>query len=607
MKTLAADSAQEVEKRRVINDFSIQVATVNGSGSQSSNNVLMRSIFQMGIPVSGKNLFPSNIAGLPTWFTIRANKDGWVARKKEIDILVAMNPQTAVEDVRSLEEGAVCISPVELKLDAVRSDIIHYQVPFAELAAETTDQVKLRKLLTNMIYVGVAAELLGIEQAEVDRAIRRQFEGKGKAIDLNLQAAAKGRQWAKDNLEKRDPYRVERMNKTAGKIIIDGNAAAAIGCMFAGATVMTWYPITPSSSLCETLIEYLQKYRIDKKTGKATFAVIQAEDELAAIGMALGAGWAGARSMTSTSGPGISLMAEFAGYGYFTEIPTVIFDVQRVGPSTGMPTRTAQGDVISAYFLSHGDTKHIVLFPGSVEECYSLAVEAFDLAERFQTPVFVLSDLDLGMNNWMADKFPYPEKPFDRGKVLTAEEIERLGKFERYRDVDGDGICYRTLPGTPHPLAAYFTRGSGHNERAAYSERPDDYKNLMDRLNKKYQTARKYVPKPIADIDVKAKIGIIAFGSSDVAVAESRDQLKQSGVPNSYLRVRALPFTDELRSFVEKHDRIYVVEQNRDAQLRDLIRLELPDLATRLRSVLHYTGLPIDARSITDAIMEQER
>jgi 2-oxoglutarate ferredoxin oxidoreductase subunit alpha len=607
VKTLAADSAQELDKRRVINDFSIQVATVNGSGSQSSNNVLMRSIFQMGVPVSGKNLFPSNIAGLPTWFTIRANKDGWVARKKEIDVLVAMNPQTAVEDVRALEPGAVCISSVELKLDAVRSDIVHYQVPFAELAAETTDQVKLRKLLTNMIYVGVAAELFGIEQAEVDQAIRRQFEGKGRAIDLNLQAAAKGRQWAKDNLTKRDPYYVERMNKTAGKIIIDGNAAAAIGCMFAGATVMTWYPITPSSSLCETLIDYLQKYRVDKKTGKATFAVIQAEDELAAIGMALGAGWAGARSMTSTSGPGISLMAEFAGYGYFTEIPTVIFDIQRVGPSTGMPTRTAQGDIISAYFLSHGDTKHIVLFPGSVEECYSLAVEAFDLAERFQTPVFVLSDLDLGMNNWMAEQFPYPEKPFDRGKILTAEEIERLGKFERYRDVDGDGICYRTLPGTPHPLASYFTRGSGHNERAAYSERPDDYKNLMDRLNKKYQTARTYVPKPIVDIDAKAKIGIIAFGSSDVAVVESRDQLRQSGVANSYLRVRALPFTDELRSFVGKHDRIYVVEQNRDAQLRDLIRLELPDLATRLRSVLHYTGLPIDARSITDAIMEQER
>ncbi len=607
MKTLAADSAQNLEKGRVINDFSIQVGTVNGSGSQSSNNVLMRSIFQMGIPVSGKNLFPSNIAGLPTWFTIRVNRDGWVARKKEIDILVAMNPQTAVEDVRALEAGAVCISPVELKLDAVRNDVTHYQVPFADLAAQTTDQVKLRKLLTNMIYVGVVAELLEIDQAEVDTAISRQFEGKGKAIDLNMQAAARGRQWARENLQKTDPYQVERMNKTAGKIIIDGNAAAAIGCMFAGATVMTWYPITPSSSLCETLIDYLKKYRVDEKSGKATFAVIQAEDELAAIGMALGAGWAGARSMTSTSGPGISLMSEFAGYGYFTEIPTVIFDIQRVGPSTGMPTRTMQGDLLSAYTLSHGDTKHIVLLPGSVEECYRLALDAFDLAERFQTPVFVLSDLDLGMNNWMADQFPYPEKPLDRGKVLTAEDIERLGKFERYRDVDGDGICYRTLPGTPNPLAAYFTRGSGHNERAAYSERPDDYVNLVDRLNRKYQTARKYVPEPIIDIVDKAKVGIIAFGSSDVAVEESREQLAADKIATSYLRVRALPFTDDIKSFIERHDRVYVVEQNRDAQLRDLIRLEAPELATKVRSVLHYNGLPIDARSITDAIKEQER
>jgi len=607
VKTLAADSAQNLQEGRVINDFSIQVGTVNGSGSQSSNNVLMRSIFQMGIPVSGKNLFPSNIAGLPTWFTIRVNKDGWVARKKEIDILIAMNPQTAVEDVRGLEPGAVCISPVELKLDAVRNDVVHYQVPFADLATQTTEQVKLRKLLTNMIYVGVVAELLEIDQKEIDVAISRQFEGKGKAIDLNMQAAAKGRQWARENLKKTDPYQVERMNKTAGKIIIDGNAAAAIGCMFAGATVMTWYPITPSSSLCETLVDYCKQYRIDEKTGKATFAVIQAEDELAAVGMALGAGWAGARSMTSTSGPGISLMSEFVGYGYFTEIPTVIFDIQRVGPSTGMPTRTMQGDVLSAYSLSHGDTKHIVLFPGSVEECYGLAMDAFDLAERFQTPVFVLSDLDLGMNNWMADQFPYPEKPLDRGKVLTAEELERLGKFERYRDVDGDGICYRTLPGTPHPLAAYFTRGSGHNERAAYSERPDDYLNLMDRLNRKYQTARKYVPKPVVDTVDKAKVGIIAFGSSDVAVQESREQLADNKITTSYYRVRALPFTDELKQFVERHDRIYVVEQNRDAQMRDLIRLELPELATKFRSVLHYNGLPIDARSITDAIMKQEK
>jgi len=608
VKTLAAESSQKQESDRIINDFSIQVATINGSGSQSSNNVLMRSIFQMGVPVSGKNLFPSNIAGLPTWFTIRASKEGYVARRRDSEILVAMNPQTAYEDVRSLKPGTVCISPVELKLDTIRQDVVHYQVPFTDLAAKATDQIKLRKLLTNMIYVGVVAQLLRIEEAEIDKAIRKQFEGKQKVIDLNLNAAAIGRNWARENLQKRDPYFIERLDKTKGKIIIDGNAAAAIGAMFAGASVVTWYPITPSSSLCETLIDYLKEYRVDKETGKATFAVIQAEDELAAIGMALGAGWAGARSMTSTSGPGISLMAEFAGYGYFTEIPTVIFDIQRVGPSTGMPTRTAQGDIIFAHLLSHGDTKHIVLFPATVEECYEMAMAAFDLAERFQTPVFVLSDLDLGMNNWMSDPFKYPLKPFDRGKVLTAEDLQKLGMFERYKDVDGDGICYRTLPGTKHPLAAYFTRGSGHNERSGYTERPEDYVHLMDRLNRKFNTARKHVPEPIVETAPNASIGIIACGSSHFAVQEGRDQLKaEAQLPVSYCRVRALPFTEHLRHFVEAHDHVYVVDQNRDGQLRDLIRLELPEHTMKIRSVRHYDGLPIDARFISEAILEQER
>lgn len=605
--TIALEPVQSSNKMRIVNDFSIQVATVNGSGSQSSNNILMRSIFQMGIPVSGKNLFPSNIAGLPTWFTIRANKDGYVGRKKEIDILVAMNPQTAREDVLALPPHSVCISPVEFKLDEARKDVIHYLVPFSELAVKTTDNIKLRKLLTNMLYVGVVAELLQISEEEIERCINRQFEGKTKAIELNYNTVRLGRQWTKENLKKQDSF-VEALNKTKGKIIIDGNAACALGAMFAGATVITWYPITPSSSVCEQLIDYLKEYRVDPATGKATFAVVQAEDELAAVGMAVGAGWAGARSMTSTSGPGISLMAELTGYAYFTEIPTVIFDIQRVGPSTGMPTRTSQADITSAYYLSHGDTKHIVLFPGSVEECYSMAMQAFDLAERFQTPVFVLSDLDLGMNNWMADPFPYPDKPFDRGKVLTAQEIERLGKFERYKDVDGDGIPYRTLPGTNHPLAAYFTRGSGHTEKATYTEKPDDYVHLMDRLNRKYNTARQYVPKPEVKYENTAKIGIIAFGSSDVAVAESRDQLTaEYKVPTSYFRVCALPFTDELRKFVEKHERIYVVEQNRDAQMKDLISLQLPDLATKLRSILHYNGLPLDARTVTDAIVAQEK
>ena len=607
MKTLAADSAQKTEQGRIVNDFSIQVATVNGSGSQSSNTVLMRSIFQMGVPVSGKNLFPSNIAGLPTWFTIRVNKDGWIARKKEIDILVAMNQQTAVEDVRALPAGAVCISPVEMNLNTVRDDVKHYQVPFAELAAKTTEDVKLRKLLTNMIYVGVVGELLNIDFNEVEKAIRKQFEGKTKAIDLNIKAANAGRDWAKQNLKKADGYFVEKMDKTNGKIIIDGNAACALGAMFAGVTVVTWYPITPSSSLCEQLIDYMEQYRVDKESGKATYAIIQAEDELAAVGMAIGAGWAGARSMTSTSGPGISLMAEFAGLGYFSEIPVVIFDVSRVGPSTGLPTRTSQADIMFIYKLSHGDTKHIVLLPGSVEECFEFGYQAFDLAERYQTPVFVMSDLDIGMNNWMADPFKYPEKPLDRGKVLNAEQLEKLGKFERYRDVDGDGIPYRTVPGTKHPLAAYFTRGSGHNEKAVYTERPDDYVNLMDRLLKKYNHARTAVPKPLLHETKGAKVGIIAFGSSNPAVLEAQEQLKAAGLSTSYLRVRALPFTTELRDFVEKHDRVYVVEQDRDAQMRELIRLELPEHAMKLRSVRHYNGLPVDARSVTDAILEQEK
>ncbi|HEY9784333.1 MAG TPA: 2-oxoacid:acceptor oxidoreductase subunit alpha [Candidatus Obscuribacterales bacterium] len=607
-----AQTAATVEvveaKPRIVNDFSIHVATVNGSGSQSANNVLMRALFQMGIPVSGKNLFPSNIQGLPTWFTIRANKDGWIARTHEVQVLIAMNPVTQVDDVKRLPQGAVCISPAGSGLEKLRTDVTHYQIPFKDLAVKTTDNVKLRKLIENMVYVGVAGELLGIEFAEIEAAIRKQFSSKPKAAALNILAAANGRDYVKANITKSDPYAVERMDKTKGKIIIDGNSAAAIGCMFAGVTVVTWYPITPASSLGETLGEYLQKYRVNKETGKASFAFVQAEDELSALGMAIGAGWAGARSMTCTSGPGISLMSEFVGLGYFAEIPAVIFDVMRVGPSTGLPTRTSQADLMTVYQLSHGDTKHIVLLPGSVEECYTMAMNAFDLAERFQTPVFVLSDLDLGMNNWMADQFAYPEKPLDRGKVLTADEITRLGKFERYRDVDGDGIPYRTLPGTNHPLAGYFTRGTGHNESSGYTEKPEDYVRLMDRLNRKYNTARSYVPQPEVKSTEGARVGIIAFGSSHYAVIESQSQLeKEASLKTSYLRVRALPFTAELRQFVEAHDRVYVVEQNRDAQLHDLILMELPDLSDKLRSILHYNGLPIDARSVTNEIVRQER
>jgi 2-oxoglutarate ferredoxin oxidoreductase subunit alpha len=590
----------------IVNDLTIHVATVNGSGSQSSNNVLMRSIFQMGVPVSGKNMFPSNIAGLPTWFTIRANKDGWIARKKEVDLMICMNAQTAREDVEGLPSGALCIYDAPLNCKQVRNDVIFYEVPFAKIAGELASDSKLRKLLTNMIYVGVVAELIGIDRDEILIAINKQFKGKKKAIDPNIEAIDKGMSYARANLPRQSKHRIERMNKTAGKIIIDGNAAAAIGAMFGGVTVVTWYPITPSSSLCESLIDYMKQYRIEN--GKATFAIVQAEDELAAVGMVLGAGWAGARSMTSTAGPGVSLMAEFVGLGYFAEIPGVIWDIQRVGPSTGLPTRTAQGDVREVAHLSHGDTAHIALIPSSVMECFEFGSEALDLAEMFQTPIFVLSDLDLGMNNWMSDPFEYPTKPIRRGKVLSRERLEELGgKWGRYLDVDGDGIPYRTLPGTDHPMASYFTRGSGHDDYARYSEKPEVYKATVDRLARKYETAKRFVPQPVIDRRDGARIGFIAYGTTDWPLQESRHQLRtERAIETSYFRLRALPFTEDLKEFVAKHDRVYIVEQNRDGQMSEMIRLEVGADQSKLREILHYTGLPCDARTITDAVLLME-
>jgi len=593
--------------KRVVNDMSIQVATVNGSGSQSSNTVLLRSIFQMGVPISGKNLFPSNIAGLPTWFTIRANKDGYIARKKEIDLLIAMNAETAQEDVKTLAAGAAVLYDEPLALDKVRSDLIFYAVPYDKLVAAVCPEAKLRKLIKNMIYVGVAAQLLEVDFSEVEKAIRKQFATKAKAATLNLAAAKAGYDYSAANLKKLDPFYIARLDKTKGKIIVDGNSAAALGCMFAGCTVVTWYPITPSSSLVETMIEYMKEHRVGPD-GKATFAIVQAEDELAAIGMVIGAAWAGARSMTATAGPGISLMAEFTGLAYYVEIPAVIWDIQRVGPSTGLPTRTSQGDVLSTAFLSHGDTKHIMLFPNSVSECFSMAQEAFDLAEHFQTPVFVMSDLDLGMNNWMSDPFPYPDKPLDRGKVLSKADIEKTGGFSRYKDVDGDGIGYRTLPGTEHPAAAYFARGSGHNEKGQYSERPDDFERNMERINKKFETARSFVPRPEVVANGKSTIGMIAYGTTHWAITEARDQLSnEHKVETDYLRVRSYPFTREIHEFIERHDRVYVVEQNRDGQMASLLKLDIkPELTPRLRSICHIHGLPIDARSVTDELMMME-
>jgi len=604
----SVEPAQALPKTPVINDFTIQVATVNGSGSQTANIVILRAIFQMGVPVSGKNLFPSNIAGLPTWYTIRANHKGYVSRKKEIDFCVAMNPETAQEDVKSLRPGAAVVYDEPLKLNALRDDLVFYPVPFDKIVHAVTTDAKLRRLVRNMVYDGVLSHLLAIDLAEMEKALGKQLGKKPKAMQLNMSALEAGKKFTAEHLQKRDPYRVARMDKTGGQILVEGNAAAAMGCMFGGATVVAWYPITPSSSLPETLIGYMRKYRMDKTSGKATFAIVQAEDEIAAIGMVIGAGWAGARAMTSTSGPGVSLMAEFAGLAYYAEVPGVIFDIQRVGPSTGLPTRTAQGDILSTAVNSHGDTQHVMLLPGSVAECYTMAAESFDLAERLQTIVYVMSDLDLGMNTWMSQPFPYIDKPMDRGKVLSDAKVKELGAtWGRYKDVDGDGIPWRSLPGTPAP--GYFTRGSGHNEMAQYTERPDDYVKNLDRLARKFDTAKTIVPAPILQTQAGAKVGIIAYGSSDFAVLESRDQLDaECSLKTSYLRLRAYPFTPAVEEFIRNHDRVYVVEQNRDAQMLKLLRIDLdPALSTRLRSVLHYNGLPIDARSITDSLTAQER
>ncbi|HSN13784.1 MAG TPA: 2-oxoacid:acceptor oxidoreductase subunit alpha [Anaeromyxobacteraceae bacterium] len=593
-------------RAEIVNDLAIHVATVNGSGSQSANAVLLRAIFQMGVPVSGKNIFPSNIAGLPTWFTIRASGEGWTARKPDVDLLVAMNPESARDDVLALHAGAAVLHDAALQLAPLRADLVFYPLPVDALVAPITSEPRLKKFLRNMVWVGAVARLLSIDMAEVERAIGRAFEKKAKSRELNLAAARAGFGGA-EALEKRDPYSLRRMDGTAGKLLVDGNQAAALGALFGGVTVVAWYPITPSTSLVDALQGYLQRYR-HGPDGKASYAVVQAEDELAALGTVVGAGWAGARAMTATSGPGISLMSELAGLAYYAEIPAVVWDVQRVGPSTGLPTRTSQGDLLSTAFLSHGDTRHLILLPGTMTECFTMAGDAFDLAERFQTPVFVLSDLDLGMNTWMTDPFPYPERPLDRGKVLGAAALEQAGGFARYGDPDGDGIGWRTLPGTDHPKAAYFTRGTGHDERSDYSERPEVFERNMARLARKLEGARPHLPPPVLEGSGAAPVGVIAFGSSDPAVREALAWLRRErGLEADYLRVRAWPFAASVREFVERHARVYVVEQDRDAQLLSLLRLDLPAAeGAKLRAVAHVTGMPLDARSVVEDLIAQE-
>lgn len=601
-------TAQPYEGDFIVNDFQIKVGTINGTGSQTANTTLIRALFRMGIPVNGKNLFPSNIQGLPTWFFIRLSDEGYVARRENYEVAVAMNRSTAEEDIAGIHPGGFCIYPEEWKLQHDRDDIVYYPTPIKALVKEVEDvPSNLRDYVANMAYVGALAAILDIELEEIESALSYHFGGKSKPIKLNMDMVRVAYDYSKANHVKQDPFKVERMDKTEGKIMIDGNSAGGLGAVFGGFTLAAWYPITPSTSLIDAVRDYASNLRHDPETGEATYAIVQAEDELAAIGMILGAGWAGSRAMTATSGPGVSLMGEFAGMAYFAEIPAVVWDVQRVGPSTGLPTRTAQSDLMFAYMLGHGDTRHIVLLPSNVEECFEFGWRSFDIAERLQTLVFVLSDLDLGMNLWMGEPFQYPDEPMDRGKVLTKEDLEKFnGDWARYRDVDGDGIPYRTIPGTDHPAAAYFTRGTGHNENAVYSEKSEDWVANMERLQRKHRTAAEIVPQPVADKVDGAKIGIIAYGSVDPAIVEGRDRLKEAGIETSYLRIRALPLNETTREFIEQHDRTYVIEMNHEGQLANLIRIDFPELATKIIPLPFLDGLPLTARYVTETIADHE-
>jgi 2-oxoglutarate ferredoxin oxidoreductase subunit alpha len=579
---------------RRVSDFSIMVGTANGTGSQTANLTLLRSIFRMGVPVHGKNVFPSNIQGLPTWFHIRASAAGWVARQAP-EIAVCYNAATLHDDVAALPEGGVLVLNADLRGAPERDDVTTYRIPVKELMQDTEAKGKIKDYLANMTYLGVVAQLLGIPLDVVHAALDQQFGGRKKLVDTNLPLVEKAWRWSEATLEKTDPFVVEPMDATEGLLLITGNEAAALGSVFGGVGLAAWYPITPSTSVIDALKDQLSRLRTDED-GTADWAVVQAEDELAAIGMVLGAGWAGARAMTATSGPGISLMAEFAGLGYFAEVPAVIWDIQRVGPSTGMPTRTSQGDLSFAHGLGHGDARHPVLLPGSVEECFAFGWQAFDIADTAQTPVFVLSDLDLGMNTWMAERFAYPDRPMERGKVLRGDEIP--DDFARYRDEDGDGIAPRTLPGDPNPRSAWFARGTGHDEHAVYSEKPEHWTANTERLARKYDTLREMLPRPEIDRAEGAQLGLILVGSTRYAIAEARARLEEAGHRFSTLRLRALPIGPDVRTFVEAHERTVVIEMNRDGQLCGILRSELPDLAPKLASVAHLDGLPFTAEQV---------
>jgi 2-oxoglutarate ferredoxin oxidoreductase subunit alpha len=606
-----SESNPEQPSKEPINNFSITFSTVNGSGSATANTTILRALFRMGIPVSGKNIFPSNIQGLPTWYTIRVSRHGYTGRVEQDDIVVAMNQASIQEDLRFLNPNGVLFFSDDISLPAIPETVVTYPMPIKSMAKETEAPAGLRDYISNMIYVGILAKMLDIRMDSIRLAIEYHFKGKEKAISSNMEIIEKAFAWAEVNLVKKDAYRVESENMTNDCIMADGNTAAALGAIFGGVQFCAWYPITPASTLAESLNEYLPQYRKEPVTGKATFVVVQAEDELAAIGMTIGAGWAGLRSMTSTSGPGLSLMAEYMGLAYYAEVPVVVWDVQRVGPSTGLPTRTAQGDLTFSYFLGHGDTQYIILIPGSVEECFEFGWKAFDIAERYQTPVIVLSDLDLGMNQWMTEKFKYPDTPIDRGKVLWEEDLKKYladheNRWGRYLDVDGDGIPYRTIPGNLHPQSAYFARGTGHDEYAQYSEDAKEWENGLNRIRRKIDDSNEYLPKPITRTTPKARCGIISSGSANPAVEEAIDLLGSAGLHLDYMRVRSIPFCQDVKKFLEDHESVFVVEMNRDGQLQQVLTLEFPEQAVKMIKTAHTDGLPLTAKWIKEMILAHE-
>jgi len=596
------------EQSSLVNDFCMTICTVNGSGSATANTTLLRAMFHMGIPVSGKNIFPSNIKGLPTWFSIRVSKEGYLARVAHDDIIVQMNPMTFDDDIDYNVPGGVIFYADHIDLPITRDDVVVYPMPVKDLINEADVPRNLRDYMENMVYVGIVAQMLGIGLDYIQNALIRQFKKKPSVAKSNFEIVKIAADWAKDNLEKKDRYHIEVMDPLEDYIMTDGNTAGALGAIYGGFQFCGWYPITPASSLSESLGMFAPQLRKDPETGKHTFAIVQAEDELAAIGMAVGAGWAGLRSMSSTSGPGISLMTEYMSLAYFAEIPLVLWDVQRVGPSTGLPTRTAQCDLNLNYFLGHGDTNQLILIPSTVNECFEFGWKAFDFAEEFQTPVIVLSDLDLGMNLWMTKRFEYPDQPIDRGKILWEED---LAKFEdewgRYLDVDGDGIPYRTVMGNTHEKAAYFTRGTGHDEFGNYSEDPDVWQRNLDRVKKKIDSARERLPEPVFRMFDTAEVGLIAMGSTEPAVKEAQDRLKEMGIPTDYMRIRALPFSNDVLEFVQSHKRNYVIELNRDGQLHQILKIDYCDLELNLSSLSYIDGLPMTAQWIVESVSAKEQ